>query len=349
MTAGHILTVARTLAGGGERVQLRLAAEWIAAGRRVTLLVGEAQGPLAAELPPGLELIELHDRRYVALAMRLPGIIRSAAPDILFCPGNYYTSAAAWAKLRLGRHCPPIVGKMSNAPDRRDLGVVARAAHRGWLAVHGRFLDRLVAMTPATAALAADLLRMERRVAVIPNPPALRRVDVAPPPLPDGRFVLGVGRLVAQKRWDRLIAALPALPTDTALVILGEGHLRTRLGRLAAALGVGGRVHLPGHAADPFTAMARAIVVALTSDYEGVPGVLCEALSVGTPVVTTASSAAIAEIVTAPTLGSIVPRDDPPALAAALTHWLDAPRPAPVPQPGADAAGRYLALFDALV
>ena len=97
--------------------------------------------------------------------------------------------------------------------------------------------------------------------------------------------------------------------------------------------------------------MRHARVVALTSTFEGVPGVLREALSVGTPVVATDSSRAIPEIVDTAARGTIVPRDDPDALVAALDAWLapDAPRPLPVPQPGATAAARYLALFDSLV
>jgi glycosyltransferase involved in cell wall biosynthesis len=91
--------------------------------------------------------------------------------------------------------------------------------------------------------------------------------------------------------------------------------------------------------------------VVLTSDYEGVPGVLREALSVGTPVVATDSSPAVREIVSDPALGSVVERDDTYGLVAALDRWLGegAVRPAPVPPPGEDSAARYLALFDAMV
>ncbi|MCI1142014.1 hypothetical protein MOP88_06390 [Sphingomonas sp. WKB10] len=46
MAATHILTYAQDLAGGGvERAQLRLARGWLAAGRRVTLAIGDASGP----------------------------------------------------------------------------------------------------------------------------------------------------------------------------------------------------------------------------------------------------------------------------------------------------------------
>ena len=349
MTARHILTYARTLEGGGvERAQLRLIRGWIAMGRRVTLVLGDAAGPLTGELPPGIDLTVLGDGRYRALIGALPGIVRRSMPDVIFCPGNYYTSVAAVTKLRLGSACPPIIAKMSNAPDRGDHNAIVDVGHRIWLALHGRFLDRLVAMTPATAAAAARMLRMTGRTSVIANPPVAPAVSAAAAALPPGRVILGVGRLVPQKRWDRLIAALPALPADVSLVILGEGSLRPALEQQARDLGIADRVHLPGHSDGPLTAMAAASLVALTSDYEGVPGVLREALSVGTPVVATDSSEAVAEIVSDPTLGTIVGRDDAAGLAAALNHWLDAPRPAPVPQPGAGSAQAYLDLFDTL-
>ena len=141
------------------------------------------------------------------------------------------------------------------------------------------------------------------------------------------------------------------LPEDVGLTLLGEGSLRPALSAQIAALGLSHRVSMPGHSANAPAAMAAAHVLALPSDYEGVPGVLREALAVGTPVVTTDSSPAVSEIVTDPALGSIVARDDGEALVAALSHWLDpaTPRPAPVPQPGVDSAERYLALFDSVV
>ena len=267
----------------------------------------------------------------------------------MFCPGNHYTARAALLRARLGRHCPPIVAKMSNALDRADLAWPLRTGNRAWLRMHPSFCDRLVAMTPALAAEAIAATGIAPgRVAVIPNPPA-RPLPGAPSlPLPPGRLVIGVGRLVPQKRWNRLVAAIPRLAdTSVQVVIVGEGPERDALATQATALGVADRLHLPGHAADPLPLLARAAVAVLPSEFEGVPGVLREALSVGTPVVSTDSSYAIAEIVTSPALGTIVPRDDSAALVAAIDAWLapDARRPAPVPPPGSDSAARYLMLF----
>ena len=353
LPAAHILAYAQTLDGGGvERALLRLARGWSENGRRVTLVIGDARGPLAGEVPANADLSILGDSSYRAMRA-VAGIARGVGPDVIFCPGNHYTGVAAYLRLRLGRYCPPIVAKVSNRLARTDQGRAVAVGYRAWLSRHPYFLQHLVAMTPAMRDETIAALRIApERVSVIPNPPAVRVPGVAPAWLPQGRFLLGVGRLAPQKRWDRLIAALPRLAhPDTQLVILGEGAERAALEAQIAALGLQGRVHLPGYHADPGPALARAAVVVLTSDFEGVPGVLREALAEGTPVVATDSSVAVSEIVSTPALGSVVPLDDSRALVSALDQWL-APgraRPAAVPEPGADSASRYLDLFDAVV
>lgn len=349
--ARHILSYAQTLRGGGvERALLRMAEGWLAAGRCVTLVLGTRDGPLAAELPPQVDLVELGSDAYRAL-LSLPRHVERLAPDIVFCPGNHYSAVAAFARLRLGRAAPPIVAKVSNALVRPELAPGAAWRYRRWLRLHPHFLDHVVAMSPAMAAEAIAEMRMPaERVSVIANPPALSRADAGALPLPSGRYILGVGRLEPQKRWDRLIAALPRLrDPGVRLMILGEGSARGALQAQIAALGLGDRVSLPGHAGDPLPALRAAALAVLTSDYEGVPGVLREALSVGTPVVATRSSVAVPEIVHSPELGTVVPRDDPGALVAAIDAWLEDGRTRPEPvAPVGDPIGAYLALFDRL-
>ncbi|WP_256210787.1 glycosyltransferase [Sphingomonas sp. OV641] len=346
--ARHILSYAQTLRGGGvERALLRLAGAWAREGRRVTLVIGDAGGPLRTEVPDTVEVVGLGTSRYTALRA-VAARAADLRPDMIFCPGSHYTSIAAWTKWRLGKGCPPIVGKVSNALERPDYGPVMTVAHRAWLRQHPAFLDRVVVMSEASAEAAIRVMRLPRqRIAVIPNPPAPRLLDAPLPPLPP-RYILGVGRLAPQKRWDRLVEIMPRLAQRIPLVILGEGECRAALRAQADALGV--ELLLPGHVADPLGAMAGAAVLALTSEFEGVPGVLGEALSMGTPVVTTDCAPAVREIVAAPSLGSIVARGDAAALATALDHWLGSPvRPQPVPLPGADSAARYLRLFDDLI
>lgn len=349
MPAGTILTYAESLIGGGvERSQIELCRQWLAAGRQVTMVIGSADGPLARELPAGLKVVELGSSRHMAL-LDLPGHVRDGRPDILFCPGNYYTGIAAWTRWRLGTACPPIVAKISNAFVRADQGRVTAWGYRRWLRRHSSFIDHFVAMGPAMREEAIRVARLDpARVAVVPDPlPAVAEPAFGPPAFP---YLLGIGRLNPQKRWERLVESFARLEDrGLHLVILGDGPERARVEALGVRLGLGERLQIPGHTAAPLGWMRAARAVALTSDYEGIPAVLREALSVGTPVVTTDSAVSIRDIV-APHQGSIVPIGDTAALTAALARWTkpDAPRPAPFRE-GDDAGMHYLALFDAVV
>lgn len=352
--AQHILSFARTLQGGGvERSMLRLARGWIDAGRRVTLVIGDTAGPLAAEIPAEAMVDVIGTSSSLRLMTGLPARIRTHAPDVIFCPGSWATATAAFARLRLNGTAPPIVGKISNALDRSDLGPFVNWGNGYWQRFHPWFLDHIVAMTRASAVEAVGVMRMPPdRVSVIANAPSRPAPGADPPLLPDRPFILGLGRLEPQKRWDRLIDAMPRIArSDVALLILGEGSLRPVLEARIRALDLDGRVILAGHSGNVFPAIAAAQLVALTSEFEGVPAALREALAAGTPVVSTDSSVAIAEIIDTPERGTIVPLNDRDALVRALDHWLapETARPAPVPQPGTSSVADYLALFDRVV
>ena len=200
--------------------------------------------------------------------------------------------------------------------------------------------------TAAMTGIGAD------RVSVIANPPGLAGVGAPTPPIAGSDYLIGIGRLAPQKRWDRAIDAFADVARrDTKMMILGEGGARASLEGQIGALGLSDRVCLPGYSANPQSALASARALVLTSDFEGVPGVVQEALAVGTPVVTTDSSVAIRELVADPRQGSVVPTGDARALVAALDHWLapGRPRPDPVPERGQDSVERYIRLFEELV
>ena len=70
-------------------------------------------------------------------------------------------------------------------------------------------------------------------------------------------------------------------------VLVGEGPERPRLEATAAELGLGERVRFAGAVTDVRPFLAEARVVALTSDHEGLPNALLEAMASGRPVVAT--------------------------------------------------------------
>ena len=65
------------------------------------------------------------------------------------------------------------------------------------------------------------------------------------------KTILAVGRLEAYKQTDRLLMALPLLPPEYELVVIGNGPLRPRIEQLADQLGVRARLRLLDHVAQP--------------------------------------------------------------------------------------------------
>ena len=113
--------------------------------------------------------------------------------------------------------------------------------------------------------------------------------------------------------------------TDATLCILGEGSERTALETQVHALGLEGRVLLPGYKSDPAPYYARADLFVLSSDHEGFGNVIVEALDHGVPVVSTDCPSGPREILQEGKYGTLVPVGDVDALAQAMLATLHAP------------------------
>ncbi|GAA4774442.1 glycosyltransferase family 4 protein [Novosphingobium ginsenosidimutans] len=129
---------------------------------------------------------------------------------------------------------------------------------------------------------AAMVKRIPNGIAVFaygrkPKPDVLPRVIKHP-----GELWLGtLAGLRAVKNLPRLVRAFAPLPEAWQLVILGEGPEREAIRAEAVRLGVGHRVHLPGHVAHPAQAMGLFDLFALSSDSEQFPISVVEAMASG--------------------------------------------------------------------
>jgi glycosyltransferase involved in cell wall biosynthesis len=131
--------------------------------------------------------------------------------------------------------------------------------------------------------------------------------------------------MVPQKRFDLLLRALASIDhRDARLTILGDGPLRPSLERLARELGVGDRVDMPGYVEDVTAWLRRSDLLVLSSDYEGLPAVIVEALACNVPVGTTQSFFAARDLLGGFASCAVVPIGDPQALARAVDRCLDA-------------------------
>jgi len=138
--------------------------------------------------------------------------------------------------------------------------------------------------------------------------------------IPTEPYIIHVGRLAKQKRHDILFSALALITTDVKLVLLCNKPDKSL--KLAEKYGVAERLILPGFQANPYNWIKRAEALVLSSDYEGLPTVLLEALAVNTKVVSTDCPHGPDEILTGPLSDFLVARRDPQALAEAIDKVL---------------------------
>ena len=162
---------------------------------------------------------------------------------------------------------------------------------------------------------------------VIPNPVELVRFG-ARQPESERKQLVSVGRLVAQKGYDDLLAAFAKLAPDLLdwdLRIFGEGPERAANESLIVRLGLEGRVALPGVVDDIPRRLEAATVYVQPSRYEGFPNALLEALAAECPVVATDAPGATGDILDHGKYGLLTPVGDADALGDALRRLMADP------------------------
>ncbi len=135
-----------------------------------------------------------------------------------------------------------------------------------------------------------------------------------------GEVVIGtLAGLRSVKNLPRLVRAFATLPSNTRLVIVGEGPERGTILAEATRLGVQSRVHLPGFLPNPAAYVGLFDIFALSSDSEQFPISVAEAMAAGLPVVAT-NVGDIAAMLAAANQDFVVPLGDDAGLATTLSH-----------------------------
>jgi len=315
-------------AGGAERVATTMANSWSSQGRRVwlvsTYLDGRAVG---YPLHPGVSTVFLSDvippgrlsRWFAALSkvVALRKVVRRIGPDVVvsFLTNVNVLSIAALAASRF----PLIVSERTDPAADVELHRMFRFA-RAWTYPHA---DALVVQTVAAAQRYRARLRGLARIEIIHNP-LPRELEGSPlRALQDGvgGRVVAMGRLTREKGFARLIEAYgKALGDDSswALQIWGDGPLRSDLTQLVRKLHLEDRVQLCGATTQPWAALAAAQIFVLSSEYEGFPNAMLEAMAVGLPCIAFDCPSGPRELADGGSAAIIVPPGDEGKLVSTL-------------------------------
>lgn len=309
--------------GGAERVIATLSNHLVKSGHEASIIMlkGEVSGyPLdgrvdlrSAKLGPGVQ------NAFAAMRFFRHSVL-DIAPDVVVAFTQRSNLMACVAKRFLGLSLPLVISERSNPFQR---------GRKQQLASNVLFTsaDEIVCQSGVVSQYYKSHVTGVP-VEVIPNP--LDESCIADRPATEREaFLLSVGRLCKQKRHDLAIRALAHLNADypsLRLKICGEGPDLEKLRQLAGALGVAENVEFCGNVPNVMRSNAGATAYLMTSDYEGFPNALIEAVSSGIPTVSTDFSPGLArELVNEGKNGFVVSVGDDEAIASAIRRLLETP------------------------
>jgi glycosyltransferase involved in cell wall biosynthesis len=324
----HVLHIIPTLGvGGTERQLVKLLLRMDRTRTRHTVCFYTRTPSLEADLnAAGIRTIffDKFAMRPWSFFARLRRTVRETRPDVVHTwlySGNFWGRLAA---LSCG------VRRLVAS----DRGMVLRAPSA--VRLYERLLAPLTLRLVNSRATAASLVEVygipPAGIRVVPNAveeaapaPGARDAVRASLGLPPGQqLVLLVARQSAEKNhamFFRAARRVAAARSDVTFVAVGHLTDPGAMQRVLDDSGAAASVRLVGEQADIPRWLAAADVFCLTSDREGLPNALLEAMAAGLPVVCTRFPSAT-EVLSSEGLGMLVPVNDDAALAQALLALL---------------------------
>jgi glycosyltransferase involved in cell wall biosynthesis len=334
--ARHIAFYLPSLRGGGaERVMVTVANGVAARGHRVDLVLAKAEGPYLAEVSANVRVIDLKSHRVLASLPRLIAYLRRERPQSMLSALSHANIVAIVARVLSNVKCRLVVSEHS-APSRALVGPGMPSVMAGLIRATYPRADTVVCVSEGMKQEMRNLLPgPEHNLVAIYNPLDLDRIRrMAQQPVThdwptgiNGPIIVAAGRLTKAKDYPNLLRAFALLSAThpARLMILGQGELHQPLKALAQDLGIANRVAFMGFQENPFAWMRAADLYVMSSQWEGLPGTLMEAMACGARIVSTDCRTGPDEILEAGKWGRLVPVNDPEALAGAMIMALDDP------------------------
>ena len=290
-----------------------------------------------------LESIDVHKVNIHYLLQRKPALrvlgqiiavpmlarkLRALRPDVVVAAGNNSALATASAFLLAFGRRKGLYVKVTNPLVRPHDGRLAIAIRKFGYSRVFSLASGVLALSDAECRVLRTLFpTLADRFRTVANPyvtpEMLARANGAGPARTDPPLVIAVGRLHHQKRFDQLLRAWERVSCAGArLCIIGEGPDRAALEALVTDLGLAHRVEMPGYSADVASSLAKADAFVLSSDFEGLPAVVLEAMAFNCPVVSTDCFPAARELVGNAEQCHVVPIGDIGRLAASIDEVL---------------------------
>ena len=332
---GHIAVFLPSLRGGGaERMMVILANEFANHGHQVDLLLAKKKGPYERLVGGAVNCIDFKRGRVLLSLIPLIKYLKKNKPDVLLSAMNHTNIVSVWARI-LSRSNTKCVVSVRNAMKGKK-GITKRLNRilfYGLIKLSYPYSHAITTVSNGVSNEVAILLPGHKeKIHTVYNPvvgPELKEQIKEPlrhPWLTSDNIpvIISVGRLTFQKNFDSLIHSFCRVrkEIDAKLIIFGEGEMREELEKLVNKLRLEEHVHLPGFVNNPFSYIKKASLFVLSSRWEGLPGVLIQAMACGTPVLSTDCPHGPAEILENGKWGKLVPVGDPDKMSREIINSL---------------------------
>lgn len=316
--------------GGVETTTHRLAREFRRRGHEVDLLTFSHDSPyLGADSP--FNVVDLAAGRTASSVPRVVSYLRRNNPDGLISTHYFANVCAVIAReIACSNTYLILTERLSISQSLRKEPLIKRHLFPPLMWLTYPQADSRVTVSKDAAAELSDLLSLSRESVMSIYNPTLddsvyerARETVDHPWFDEGHVLVSAGRLTPQKDFETLLRSLAAIDCeDFFLIVLGEGERRSFLEGLSEQLGIDSRVDFLGYVDNPYKYMQAGDLFVLSSQYEGMPNVLVEALALGTPAVATDCPTGPRELLEDGKYGPLVPVGDSRAMAEAIKAQL---------------------------
>ena len=318
-----LMIVTHKMRGGGcERVIAQLLNCFARDGIECKL-VTECGVPSFYDLPESVEQIyltfdqNLPTRKIPKAYRKLRKLVKQEQPDVVLAMPE---KVNVWTVLFLLGTGVPVVVSERNDPNRHPESRIKRILR----CLLYPFAKGFIFQTKDAARYFSHAI--QKRGIVLDNPLDTSRIPA--------RFegerkhnVVAAGRLHEQKNFELLIRAFACFYKthhDYSLIIYGEGPEKEKLQKTASSLGIAGAVELAGQSRTLLEDINDSSLFVLSSDYEGMPNVLIEAMACGLCCIATdCPIGGVRSLIVSGENGLLIPVGDEDALYDAMTRLAD--------------------------
>jgi glycosyltransferase involved in cell wall biosynthesis len=326
------LLISNLAGGGAEGVCITIANELAIRGYDVTLVVlNENNITLKSKVDPIVNYKVLNVNRGRFSFFKLFFFLRKNADQIVFT----FDSEVSIVSLFIKKYFFPsktLVVRNINTFSSEFFGENTTIFRRTYGIIFLNLLKSANYIICQSEAMSSDFKhifkKLNQKLIVIHNPKKQKvpTNNIEIDDLDSEKYILSIGRLENSKSVEYIISSFSVIAKkypNLKLYVVGEGSEKSKLINQVASLGLTHRVKFFGFVEHPELLYKNAQFTALTSQYEGLPNVLIESISFGTPVLSFNCPGGIHEIIIPRLNGLITPLNDIESLSEGIIYMLE--------------------------